>query len=879
MNEDQDQALANGRLSLGVDEDDHEDNSIKRLDPSMKDMILSLIRGRFSPLEKLQREIFELKARMLEKEQELEAAIAQSKVVMNFVAESSPESIRELMRGADENDNGVGGINSTDGEDNTATSPVHDDMPTNLQLKMYAQGDDTTAIGQIWRNDLRFSQMSSPSTNETEVAYLTIKSQRDALTMRQYSIEEKLEEVIQDRRHIFEGCESARGELLKTRQTLEMELQEVAQEYCKMNKAVTVLSDEESNAILQSLRDDPDQSETSSPPRPPLLQKYVRVARELDQNNSQMVHLNSQMSDLRVEDQFGVLEEVKEKLRCSRELTPLPVEEAENIAREMTECDSEQRDLEASVRDLVAAMKWAKVATRGLYEPNPLTAPVMLLVFQQFCRLQIPSNQMTCMSEIGDHQSESSTTIDRLRSENAFGLNLAGYVATAAREVGYGVKELKREGYSPKEIQDAGFSLQDMKAGGITTSELKVLGYKAPQMKQVCNAKELLLAGFSTEEIKEANYSVKQMRTYGITPSEFKTMEYTASELREVCSVKELIDVEFSIEEIHRAGYTLREMKAGNIPSTNLRALGFSAIQLWQVGYSVEEVIVAGYSMEEICQAGYSLEEMQTSKISPHYLKAVFSASDLKAVGYSVADLLSGGYSIQEICEAEYSLKEMKAGGISAGSLRFKFSTFQLKGVGYTVGELRSGGFSADEVKGAGYLLNDMKSSGISSYDLKWLGYTPSQLRVDFFLATELRGGYSAGELLVGGYLGKELRLAGYSAAELKEGGCTLRELRFGGYTADECRKGGCTAQDLLSVDFTIKELRSGGYTARNLRDAGCTVRDLRGEYSCEEVKAAGYSAAEGKFGGYSTAELVAVGYPEDEIPHKPSLRKLFSNK
>jgi hypothetical protein len=98
-------------------------------------------------------------------------------------------------------------------------------------------------------------------------------------------------------------------------------------------------------------------------------------------------------------------------------------------------------------------MKWGKKMTRELYEPHASTAPLMLLLFQQYCRLQVPLNQFNG-SEIGDHQSETST-VDLHRSDTLAGLNLVGYVAAAARS------GLRTEGAEEGGISAGGFSPRD----------------------------------------------------------------------------------------------------------------------------------------------------------------------------------------------------------------------------------------------------------------------------------------------------------------------------------------------------------------------------------------------------------------------------------
>jgi hypothetical protein len=70
----------------------------------------------------------------------------------------------------------------------------------------------------------------------------------------------------------------------------------------------------------------------------------------------------------------------------------------------------EGQGVDATAReDLIAAMRWAQLESGGLYQPTVSSAPLVLLLFQQYCRQQVSCRPLTkaTMGEL--------MTVDRLR--------------------------------------------------------------------------------------------------------------------------------------------------------------------------------------------------------------------------------------------------------------------------------------------------------------------------------------------------------------------------------------------------------------------------------------------------------------------------------
>jgi hypothetical protein len=440
---------------------------------------------------------------------------------------------------------------------------------------------------------------------------------------------------------------------------------------------------------LQSIRDDP------KGPSSPLLQKYVSVAEELTKSESELQALCARMSDLGVESRRVELSALLEKLRGHRESLPLLASDEEKFSRELRECESEIHRLDSTVRgDLVAAMEWGRRESGGLYRPSVCSAPVMLLLFQQFCRQHVPFKAKK-KGEMGE-----AVTVDRLRRFGCTvsGVNQAGYDAGEARAGGFTVSEMGTwigyGGYSSEEIGGAGYSLKEMRDGG--SAVLMNLGYTFAQLRQ---------AGFTAKDLYQTRRATcSWLKSSGYTLAQLKAAGLTANELS--------VGGAYSVTEILGAGYSLQDLRDAAIPAHEWKRSNYTVSQLRQVGFTLREIgqipekeaLVAGYSLREIRDGGGRAAELKSLR---------YTAAQLRQAGFTVKGLIGevhrqgaprrpGEFSFQEIAEAGFSIQEMREGGLSLWKA-FGYTASQLRAGGCDVSELRAGGYSLQEVQQAGY--------------------------------------------------------------------------------------------------------------------------------------------------------------------------------
>jgi hypothetical protein len=571
--------------------------------------------------------------KIFKKEVEVEEAIAQSNEVLKEVYESSQEDFNALMK------TGIGDHIKEEGRNMGDDGESKDDLDNGEGMAEMKTGSDGTEDRVHQRDDSSpialslLAELRRPRNEET-VTDETIQFKRDSLKQRQTSIDRMLEIKKQEQERVrllikSEKDETKRTELMTEKQTLEEELERLGQQYYERNRDDTDVSLEESHAYLKSRGD-------NTP--------YVQAVRKLEQIEDDL----SKLSHLR---------KFQPKFRDNQETATSLQNEVNKLAEEKAVCESEERELEKAPKDLItAAMKWAKWASYGLYVPDVSTATVVFLLFQQYCRQQVPFKRLE-----PTEKDKYNSALGRLTSPSApVGLNLAMCMATAAREVGYSAGELKQGGHSTEEIHGAGYSLLEMKEGNISAGDLKQLGYPANELKRVGYAAgELKRGGYPIEDINAARYSLPAMKSGGFTANELKLLQYKAPALQEVgYSVRDLMDGNYSAKEICEASYPLAELKTAGISAAEL-------MPLYEPNKNfVQELKLAGYTAAQVIEGNDLPEEIKKNETLQNTGESGVSAEQPKTLGYEAE--IKRVYTLQNMRESKVSAKQLKTVGYEA---------------------------------------------------------------------------------------------------------------------------------------------------------------------------------------------------------------------
>eukprot|EP00439_Symbiodinium_sp_Y106_P045908 s1992_g5.t2 len=212
--------------------------------------------------------------------------------------------------------------------------------------------------------------------------------------------------------------------------------------------------------------------------------------------------------------------------------------------------------------------------------------------------------------------------------------------------------------------------------------------------------------------------------------------------------------------------------------------------------------------------AGTDLEDA-TSIVK--LLKAAgFSAATILELGHSAAALRLAGYDVSELRALGLDTKGLRQAGYSAKALQASGCTApELKDAGYSPAELKDLGFTAYELRLLSFKAEQMRKSQFPAHQLLTGGYSSAELK---------EGGYTAQELLCAGRTPAELREMGTGVAELRKAGLGVKEIKEAGFTYVDMMMGGfCPDEVLLQVQIPHQEM--GHAVAHLFSASGATAQ------------------------------------------------------
>ncbi|CAE7174007.1 Scn2a [Symbiodinium necroappetens] len=235
--------------------------------------------------------------------------------------------------------------------------------------------------------------------------------------------------------------------------------------------------------------------------------------------------------------------------------------------------------------------------------------------------------------------------------------------------------------------------------------------------------------------------------------------------------------------------------------------------------------------MSEKETAGADLED--ATAIVKLLKAAGFSAAAILELGHSAAALRLAGYDVSELRALGLDTKGLREAGYSAKALQASGCTApELKDAGYSPAELKDLGFTAYELRLLSFQAEQMRKSQFSAHQLLTGGYSSAQLK---------EGGYTAQELLSAGRTPAELREMGTGVAELRKAGVGVKEIKEAGFTYVDMMIGGfCPDEVLLQVHIPYSEMghavahlfSASGATAQSRHD----VTDGKGKPEWEMI-------------------------------------------
>ncbi len=314
-------------------------------------------------------------------------------------------------------------------------------------------------------------------------------------------------------------------------------------------------------------------------------------------------------------------------------------------------------------------------------------------------------------------------------------LKAAGFTAAELKAAGFNPQDLLSAGFSPRDLLDAGYSADDLKRAGVSDQDLNAANSVLPpamtllQLQQSgCSdgaLKRAELAGVSPAFAEQTSgCSLDAIKAAGCDLIKLKKLHrlgISAARIREVnhCRLADLLSAGFTANDLNGTGFSPEDLKAAHVVPVSLdairaascdpvklkalRAQGVSAKQIHDInGCSAAALRAAGFSAQELADLGMTPADL---------LAAGFTPDDLTEASLIPSAVIAAGRTAE--CSVD-SLKAARAAGVSAKTIRQTLgcSVAAMRAAGYTAAELKAAGFSAAELKNAGFSVADLKAAG-----------------------------------------------------------------------------------------------------------------------------------------------------------------------
>jgi hypothetical protein len=272
--------------------------------------------------------------------------------------------------------------------------------------------------------------------------------------------------------------------------------------------------------------------------------------------------------------------------------------------------------------------------------------------------------------------------------------------------------------------------------------------------------------------------------------------------------------------------------------------------------YSLSELKAAGYSDIELKAGGYSVADFKAAGYTIPQLKAInFTDTELKSVGYLFSDFKAAGFTDAQLKALGFTIADFKAAGFTDAQLKaLGFTIADFKAAGYTILQLKAINFTDAEIKATGYLIADFRAAGYTILQLKAINFTDTELKAGGYLFSEFKAaGFTDAQLKALGFTIAEFKAAGFTDAQLKAIGFTDGEIKFAYIITETTEQ--LTFDNSKAINLLINQDENTGtinVTNKNYKYFNL-VNNSYDAYSSLYIRSNGwlsfYNAAESNFG------------------------------
>jgi hypothetical protein len=432
------------------------------------------------------------------------------------------------------------------------------------------------------------------------------------------------------------------------------------------------------------------------------------------------------------------------------------------------------------------------------------------------------------------------------------------------QKLGYSINQLLTYGHTPKMVVNAGFQLAELRKANSYI-------FNASFLKQEinCSAKELREAGFTINdvenyippytilEIAQSGFSLNNLcklnslqhphsqayrhRHHQLTANILYQSNFAINELKnypKYFAEKDIITAGYSICNLYQSGYSIntllqyftkKQLIKGflNFPSNlNLKEFTFEAKELYEEGFTIQQLKINNYNDEEIINAGYNLQQLNEANYKP--IQIYKHSSNKNNLTTQLIECCH--FTLDEILDAKMNVAELKQHNITAKQLQKK---------GYSIVELQEAKYIANEIINAGYSIANLISFGnYSVFDIiKW----NNEFILQQYIECAEAGLFSVEEIVIANKkLELELELETNSNSNSKF--CwNIAELKMAKITVPQLKQANYIAKELLNGGYSIECLVSGGFSAKDLFEANCNIETVKQYFSPQELYLGGY--------------------------------------
>jgi len=188
---------------------------------------------------------------------------------------------------------------------------------------------------------------------------------------------------------------------------------------------------------------------------------------------------------------------------------------------------------------------------------------------------------------------------------------------------------------------------------------------------------KLLSGGYTLNQIIASGYPINNLLTTdGYQLSDLSNVTMTKTQLNQAnIPISQLFDVGFSITQLVRDGYSISDLSSCVFTKTQWQSAGYSPLQLFNAGFSISTFLTDGFQLSDLSSCPFTKSQWTAQDKTP---------VQLQGAGFSIQNLITDGFQLQDLTETTYTGAQWIAAG---------YTIIQLFNAGFTTQQMITLGF------------------------------------------------------------------------------------------------------------------------------------------------------------------------------------------